>query len=286
MLDPTYRTGLSLLLSLISSGAPHEKAFREAYGKSLDAVAQDARASLDERRLPLWTVKTEELPKPEIAQPTEPSEESSGLAIADLLLNLGRTEEAARRLAGLSAQTPGNAGIESELGDLKLRQGKPEEAFAHYSAAIQAGTTNPRIYFQRAMLKRDDPAFREQVIRDLRKGIQLDPKFTEARQALALVEQRSDAPVIHPPSKGWENPKGDRKTEGQLVEVDCLGTRARLIVSTASGPIALNVSDPSKVVLTNAAGQSTELPCGKIPPRPVSIEYLEGTREVTAILFR
>ena len=109
--------------------------------------------------------------------------------------------------------------------------------------------------------------------------------------AAALALLASEPPVIRtkkpavttPPS--WQNPKGDTRAEGTLTRVDCDSLPVRLILSTETGTIELNVQNPSAVELLNAEGASTTLVCGA-QSRPVAVEYFAKTKEITRIEFK
>ncbi len=108
-----------------------------------------------------------------------------------------------------------------------------------------------------------------------------------ARNALRLVEEKRPVktltrePVVTPGS--WKNPVGDRRVSGQLVEVECAGSTARLHLRTASETLILNVADPRKVVLRGSAQHS--FACGPQQPGAVRVDFVESTNQVTALEF-
>jgi Flp pilus assembly protein TadD len=126
-------------------------------------------------------------------------------------------------------------------------------------------------------------------------------EMTEATIGLTSSEPARlpgfDGPSVFTP-KSWENPQGDSRVEGDLVRLDCMGTEARLHVSSGGSDVAFHVADPSKVVLINPPSSdgsvNVELACGVWkPPRAVIVDYvakanteLETTGEVTAVRFK
>ena len=94
--------------------------------------------------------------------------------------------------------------------------------------------------------------------------------------------------------KSWLNPQGNNRVEGKLVQLDCLaGGEARFHIAASGKKVVLYVHDPTKVVITGAPGISTELSCGSMPGREVSVEYLakpdaklKVDGEITAIQFK
>jgi tetratricopeptide (TPR) repeat protein len=283
-LDADYRSHLPRFLSLVAAGEPHSFAFEEAFGKSVEEIGADVRASLTGHRITPWVMKTELRAAVDEARPVVAAPD---LVMADLLEDLQRHDEARAILTRL-AQEHDDAEIESRLGDLSMHQGNSRHAVEHYSKAIQLGTTDPRIYFERAMLRRDDDAARQQVIADLRKAVELKPDYSEAYQQLNALTLREQTPTVAPKStgKGWTNRKGDRQVDGTLVELNCSAAPARFMLKTAEGEVTLLVSDPAQVVIGNDTGVSAELNCGAMPPRAVSVEYLAASKEITAIQFK
>ena len=137
------------------------------------------------------------------------------------------------------------------------------------------------------MIRREDVSAKPQVIEDLRKAVELKPDYAEAFQQLNALVLRDQTVPPHKSSTGaWKNRQGDRHAEGALVEVDCSRTPARFVLNTQQGELDLLVSDPSQVVIGNDPGVSAELNCGRMPPRVVSVDYLEASKEITAIQFK
>jgi tetratricopeptide (TPR) repeat protein len=281
-LQPAHRPHLADFLSRVSKGEPHSVAFEEAFGKSVAGLAKDLRESLT-GRLPPWVIKTSVRVEDETARPVIQPPFAADLVIADLLASLERYDEAESILTRL-AKDHDSAAIESQLALISLRHGNPDDAFHHYSQAIQLGTTDARIYFDRAMLHRDDPS----AIADLRKAVELNPDYTEAYQQLNALTLRLQTPAPLKPgsANGWKNRTGDRRVDGNLIGLDCSTAPARFLLATSQGPLSLVVTDPSQVVIANDPGVSAELNCGVMPPRPVSVEYIAASKEITAIHFK
>ncbi len=110
-------------------------------------------------------------------------------------------------------------------------------------------------------------------------------------QSAAEVNGASTGPgpmtprTVPPVPLGWENPKGTKRTEGTFLELDCRATSAQFIIGTATGKIALEVDDPTKVVLSNTPGTTAVLACGTQTPREVTAEY-DGNGQLTALKFK
>jgi hypothetical protein len=123
----------------------------------------------------------------------------------------------------------------------------------------------------------------------------LEKLKAQARAEVKALESRynkgaakSDAPVV----AWWDGPKPDKKVNGALQQVDCLGTQARLILRTASGAtLKLLVANSGQISISGGGEQS--LGCGPQKSRRVNIEYwarpnqrLGTTGEVATIEFQ
>jgi tetratricopeptide (TPR) repeat protein len=104
----------------------------------------------------------------------------------------------------------------------------------------------------------------------------LDAASTEqqaerARAALRLVNEPAKPKALGPPvvtPEAWFGPRGNRRAEGVLRHVDCLGESARLHLSTASGTLLLWVEHPRSLRTVGAF----EFQCGP-QERPLAVEY-------------
>jgi len=107
-------------------------------------------------------------------------------------------------------------------------------------------------------------------------------------------EQHFQATFREVVPKSWRNPEGNNRAEGKLVQLDCLpGSEARFHIATSGKSVVLYVRDPTKVVITGAPGIRTELACGAMAAREVSVDYiahpdakLKADGEITAIRFK
>jgi hypothetical protein len=118
-------------------------------------------------------------------------------------------------------------------------------------------------------------------------------------EALAHVREiekqynNGQAPQVNPNAVAWwEGPKPSGKAAGVLQQIDCLGTRFRLLVQSSDGKIIkLLIRDASGITVSGSG--ETSLACGAQKPRRVVIDYFPkadsrlGTAgEVAAIEFR
>ena len=80
---------------------------------------------------------------------------------------------------------------------------------------------------------------------------------------------------------------------GTLVQVDCLGAPARLIIDSEGKRLLLLVRDPGAVLMKGSRSRTLEFQCGPSAPRPVEISYqtrddptYRTAGDVTAIEFK
>ena len=366
-MNAQYSQGRKKLLGLVMAGTPPAEAFEQAYSKSPQQILQDLRDYVNGNRFTGTMLKTDPLEAIDDLAPDELAPSESGLALADLLINLGKARVAESKLRKLAQESPNTTGIEEGLGDTALALHQNSEALAHYQRAISLGTGKARIYFEKADLERGKQGDLNQTVRDLQRAVEIDPDFWQARHLLghlylrghqyseaieqlraaarlapgnvniwenlalarfyagdkaeALVAARQGRAVAKKPAeidameatlreiqapptqvenhfsqeapKSWLNRQGNRRIEGKLVKLDCLGAAAVFHVITGTQTLALYVANPRKVLLTNAPGRSVELSCGTFPPRDVSIEYVatpdpekKTAGEITALEFK
>jgi tetratricopeptide (TPR) repeat protein len=187
---------------------------------------------------------------------------------AILALRDGRYEEAAAHLKVVTELTPQNLSAWQSLAMAQSQLGHRPEAIAAAAHARSLASNQEEIDMTEATIRLVN---------------------SPAQQQGATAPLHRDGAV---PST-WQNRTGDHSVTGTLVQLDCLGSVARLHVSSRDGVVKLLVTDPSKVVLINAPAASVSLECGKLTPRAATVEYLEKpdpqhqtSGEVTAIGFR
>lgn len=286
-LNPEYSPKLNRLLATLANGTGHAQAFEEVYGKPIEVVEEDLKAhvrrwNLPVRRIPIEASGPEEASRVEIVTPLE-----AGVALAGFLLTLGRTEEARQRLAALAQAFPQAAGVAAGLGDLELRTGHPERAITEYSRSIDLGDRTPRVYFQRALLRRDATPDGDLAIADLRRAVELDPNYEEAWQLLGLLLLRAGkhSEAVEPLARDANTSDTAieiSRIEGKLIAFECNPGPPRLIILAGGERVALTVDDPAKVLLRGLADTSVVLACGPMPAREVTVEHWKGdVREIT-----
>ncbi len=182
-----YGAGFTELKRQILAGTPAEEAFQSAFGEKTWHVYSDLRryAEDGEYRGHTFDVAIDQpVEKPEI-KPVPPLE--SDLILANLLTEIGKTDEARQALTKLAEQNPANPEIHEALGIAAWRKQDKEEARAQFGKAVELGSKNARVYHAYSALESQAGEARERQIELLRKAVDLDPDFQEARLSLGYL---------------------------------------------------------------------------------------------------
>ena len=209
-----------------------------------------------------------------------------------------RTEvtESLRRAVTLS---PNYAEAHHLLGLMASTEKHPLDAIEHLKRAAEILPRQPQFWHALALAASEagDDVEARRAARRGRAAAETPREIEMAEALLQRVESPSSPPrparpaVTTPPA--WENPKGDRKLDGALTRIDCLGQAARFTVSSGGRETVLYVARPGEILLKNVSSVTFEFRCGPQNGQPVSVEYLAkpdarlGTAgEMTAIEFR
>lgn len=194
-LSPNYRTNFTKFVLAIANGQDSAAAFDSIYGKSVKDVTNDLSGYIRSDRFygALVDVKLEKAA--EDPQISEVSPLESGLVLAEVSTSLGKFDDARRAYQELGAQNPNNPEIERSLGYLDWQQGNLAGARAHFARAFEAGTKDPRMCFDYAMLQLSQNSSDKDALAPLRRALELKPDYIEARLQLgyALANQQNFA---------------------------------------------------------------------------------------------
>jgi tetratricopeptide (TPR) repeat protein len=182
-----YGAGFSELKRQILAGTPAEEAFQSAFGETMWHVYSDLRryAEGGEYRGHIFDVAiAQQVEKPEI-KPVTPIE--SDLILARLLAEIGKTDEARQALKKLAEQEPTSPEIHEALGFVAWLKQDKDEARAQFAKAIELGSKNARVYHGYSALEAQAGQPRERQIELLRKAVDLDPEYQDARLRLGYL---------------------------------------------------------------------------------------------------
>jgi len=102
-------------------------------------------------------------------------------------------------------------------------------------------------------------------------------------QAARNPEMKRSDDVRTPPS--WNRRRGDAAAAGTLVQVDCSGPVLVFVVETGERKLRLVAASPASVQVDGAT-EARDFPCGGGLKTPVSVEYVESSKELTAIRYQ
>ncbi len=186
-LSEAYRSGFTGFLTATARGADAERAFRRVYGKSLEQVQKDLRAYIRSDRLMgnLFDTKLEKRAEKPHVQPA--SELESGMVLANVLARTRKKDKAREMYEKLAAQHPDAPEVPEALGYLATYSGDWEVARGHFARAEELGSTNPKLYYERARSLYQAGSEGSEIEALLGKAIILKPDYREARYLLAFT---------------------------------------------------------------------------------------------------
>jgi tetratricopeptide (TPR) repeat protein len=204
-----YRPHAARFLRLAEAGVGEGEAFASAYSKSIAQVRSDLDAYVHSDRIQplvydLAALKTAD-PTIHAANPLD-----VGLVLAGVFEDIQKDDEAREAYQRLQQQYAADPRIPEALGYLQWRLKREDEARAEFAKAAALGSRSPHLYYDYASLLDAAGAPPEKQIPLLRRAIELDPQFREARYDLAMLlvaeEEFEDAeaqfaaiPRVEPP---------------------------------------------------------------------------------------
>ncbi len=126
----------SLYLASVAQGIPLDQAFRQSFQSDYATLQKELQAYLGRMSVGFYSGK---LPQEREPKPISETEISPTVALAyasDLWLNSGRVDEAENALQQLAAAEPSSPEVQYRLGRIRLLREQPEEAEAHFEAAL------------------------------------------------------------------------------------------------------------------------------------------------------
>ena len=117
-------------------------------------------------------------------QPVAPLE--SGLVLASLLADTSKMNEARQAYMKLAAEYPASPEVPEALGYLAWRQGNHDDVRADFARAVELGSKNARMYYEYAAMAGQAGDSGKLQIKLLRKAVDLDPEYYEARLHLGF----------------------------------------------------------------------------------------------------
>ena len=183
---PEYQPGVANFMQMILSGQDAILAFRQAFGTTPAAVNEDLRTYLQAARFEGMRLKASRFDAGNI--PAEPAPfVDVQLALADLMLAIGKPDDARLLYGRLEAAQPENHHVLLALGQYAMRTEDYRGARRFFERAIQAGSESPRLYFEYAMLLREAQEPESLVVQHLTRAVTLDDTFFEGHNFLGYL---------------------------------------------------------------------------------------------------
>ncbi len=192
-LSPAYAPRFPELMERLASGTPTLQALEGVYARPVDWIARDLRT---------WLHKAHSVPLP-AAMPSAPLSiaiaevppAEVGLSLAEILLSVGRVDQAESLYREVASEAPENADVAGRLALLALGRHDLTEAREQWQRAIEHGIGDARICYRFAELAEEAGAPAVEVRRALERAVLLDPAYDDALFSLALTENRSGEPA-------------------------------------------------------------------------------------------
>ena len=186
---PGYAEKFPAFLRALGQGRTAAESFLLIYNKTGAQVEQDLHGYVDRQHLPV--IEAHIKPAPSIAEQsavTPISNAEMDITLANLTVrNPDKGASMESRLASAAAQLPDNPAAEEALGYLALKQGKSDEARAHFRLAVDRHSSDANVLFYLAHLDHEAGVSASQVIPLLERSLAIKPDLNDARLELALV---------------------------------------------------------------------------------------------------
>ncbi len=200
LLSGQRRLQLSTYLELLAKGMTVENAFRQAFQTDFASLETELRSYIRLNNYPRQIITFEKrLEFDPFVRSTPLREAEAQFYLGDLLLHTNQLDEAAGYLQRAVALDPNLATAHASLGVLHMRQNRFDEAKKHLELASRKSENYLVHYYYAYVLSREGMALdnfvegyyktedAERMRAELKKAIELAPKFTEAYRLLAFI---------------------------------------------------------------------------------------------------
>jgi tetratricopeptide (TPR) repeat protein len=186
-LSAEYKDNFGKFVMALHNGKSASEACQIAFGRSADAVFADLHKYFDRKKIYGQVFETRiGHSDAEIASVNLPQFDSR-LALADLLVAIGKRNEAKEEYARLEKEQPGRADLDQSIGSLALVSRDTKTAREYFAKAYDAGNADPQLCFELAVLERDAKQPPAKIIPILERSLQSRPGFTAALVQLGMT---------------------------------------------------------------------------------------------------
>ena len=189
---PNRRDQLLAFVGKVANGGATESSFREAYDITVRELEREIQLYVNKPAYQFGFYELSDRIVTRIhSESTTISDAEADAWLADLLIHMDRSEEAAARAKAALAGKPDSDLAHAVLGTLYLREGRTADGMDHLQRAVKAGPGNERVQFAYANAliasgNRDDETM-AQASRALERAIELRPGYREAKLQLAYA---------------------------------------------------------------------------------------------------
>lgn len=183
---PEYRAGMANFVEMILGGEDAAGAFRQAFGKAPGVVIQDLKAYLAHGRFEGLRFAAQKFDARRLA-PEPLTRVATKLALADLLVTVGKLDAATLAYAKLEAAHPDNPDVLLALGQFAVRVEDFSGARRYLERAIGAGSAPARAFYDYAVVLRNLGEPEEVVAEYLSRAVTVDDHFFEAQSYLGVM---------------------------------------------------------------------------------------------------
>jgi len=186
-LAPEYKDNFGKFVMALHSGKSSAEACEIAFGKSSRAVFQDLHAYFDRKKIYGRVFETRLEDREEGTTSAALPEFDSQLALADLLVAIGKRDEAKTEYARLEKEQPGRPELAQSIGNLALWSRDFNTARQYFEKAYDAANADAKLCFELAMLEREAKQPPAKIIPMLERSLKSKPDYTDAKVQLGLV---------------------------------------------------------------------------------------------------
>jgi len=186
-LAPDYKDKFGSFVMALNSGKSSQEACQVAFGKSSSQVFQDLRTYFDRKKL-FGTVFETRIDRTQVKTDAESvSDFDARLMLADLMAANNDREKAQIEYARLEQEAPGRVDLLASMGYLALSGRDRDTARSYFERAYQAGSADPKMCYELAMLDNAAKVPAARVMPILERAVKASPDFTDAKAQLGLL---------------------------------------------------------------------------------------------------
>ncbi len=185
-LGPKWRGQTPQFLEKLLAGEEASRAFHDAYGRTLDQAIEELHGYVS-------NIRTERVETgPRLPQDTPAvmtlDNLTASLQLADLALHVEKLDLARKLFEEAARSHPDMPEAEAGLGTLAMAENRRADALGHLRRATELHAPGGEIYFELAMLRRDEGAAEKEVDQLLERAIAADPSYGDAQLLLGQRE--------------------------------------------------------------------------------------------------